>query len=167
MLVGERQAFAEALSRLRGKTEWGLKIFVDRDLLERAAKESDHNLAELEAELARASPGAAYMRGKQVDRRLQDAADRLVDECVEDVHGRLSALAAEARLNPLQGKEVSGHGNPMVLNSAYLIEDSTTDDFHACVAAQSARYNSRGCDLHATGPWPPYNFVDSLSHAAS
>lgn len=166
MLVRDRQAFAQALSRLRGKTEWGLKIFVDRDLLARAAREGDHELAKLGAELAGASRGAAYMRSKQFEGRLQDATDRLVDESVEDVHGRLSALAVETRFNPLQRQEVSGHCNPMVLNNAYLLEDSVTQDFHACVATLRAKYDSRGCDLQATGPWPPYNFVDSSTHTA-
>jgi hypothetical protein len=106
------------------------------------------------------------MRGKQVEGVLREETDRLIDECVEDVHSRLSKLAVEALRNPLQRQEASGHSAPMVLNGVYLLDDAATDEFHSCVAALADEYRGRGCELEATGPWPPYNFVKSSIEAA-
>ena len=166
MLVRERQPLSEALARLAGKTEWGLKIFVDPSVVERAAKEASDDLARLDAELEEASAGGVYMRRKQLEGLLREEADRLVEECVEDAHSRLSVLAVEALRNPLQTREASGHDGQMVYNGVYLLEDAATGELHACVAALSDEYGPRGCDLQATGPWPPYNFVKSSIEAA-
>jgi hypothetical protein len=166
MLAGERASLTEALERLSGKTEWGLKVFVEPTAVERAATESSAELASLEDEAQRASGGGAYLRRKQLEGRLRVEVDRLIDDCVEEVHTRLSALAVEALRNPLQRQEASGHHGQMVLNGVYLLDDRETDDFHACVAELVERYAPRGFDLQATGPWPPYNFVKSSIEAA-
>jgi hypothetical protein len=166
MLVRERQALCEALARLKDKTEWGLKMFVEPPVVERAAMAKNGELATLEAEVAEVSPGAAYLRRKQLEGMRAEATDRLINECVDDVHGRLSALAVESRLNRLLHQEASGHSGAMVLNGAYLLEDAATDDFHACVAGLAMRYQPRGFTLEATGPWPPYNFVATSTEAA-
>lgn len=164
MLVRELETLTESLVRVRGKTEWGLKIFVEPPVLEGAAKDADPDVAKLEAELADASPGAAYMRSKQLERLLADATARLADRCVEDVHARLSALAVEARRNPPQ-REGTANSAVMVLDGAYLVDDRAIDEFHACVAELAAGYEPRGCALQVTGPWPPYNFVEAAEAA--
>lgn len=166
MLLRERQALTEALARLAGKTEWGLKIFVDPAAVERAAKEASDELARLDAELESASVGGAYMRRKQLEGLLRDETDRLVDECVEDAHARLSGLAVEALRNPLQRPEASGHSGQMALNGVYLLDDAANEGLHACVATLTREYGLLGCDLEVTGPWPPYNFVKSSIEAA-
>ncbi|MDQ3850446.1 MAG: GvpL/GvpF family gas vesicle protein [Actinomycetota bacterium] len=166
MLVREHQALGEALARLVGKTEWGVKVFVDPPDVEQAAKQASPELARLATECEGASAGGAYLRRKQLEVRLREETDRLVDACVEDVHSRLSTLAVEALRNPLQHQEASGHGGEMVLNGVYLVDDAAGDEFHACVAALAEQYATCACDLQTTGPWPPYNFVKSSIEAA-
>jgi len=147
-------------------TEWGLKVFVEPLVMERAAKETSAELARLDAELDGASAGGAYMRRKQLEGLLRDETDRLIAECVEDAHSRLSTLAVEALRNPLQRQETSGHSGQMVLNGVYLLDEAATEEFHTCVATLAQEYAPRGFDLQATGPWPPYNFVKSSIEAA-
>lgn len=166
MLARERAGFAEALARLKAKSEWGLKLFVDPSAAELAATETSGELARLDAEIRDASSGEAYMRRKQLDGLLRVEVDRLVDECAEDVHSRLARLAVEALRNPLQRPEVTGHSGQMVLNGVYLLDDAATDEFHAAVGALAEDHGSLGVDLQVTGPWPPYNFVTSSIEAA-
>jgi len=106
------------------------------------------------------------MRRRQLEGLLREEAERLIDDCVEGAHSRLSALAVEALRNPLQRQEASGHSGQMVLNGVYLLDDGATDEFHACLASLTREYGPRGCDLQSTGPWPPYNFVKSSIEAA-
>ena len=166
MLARERAALVEALDRLRGKTEWGLKVFADAAAVKRAARGASDDAGRLDAELADASAGSAYMRRRQLDDLVRAQADRLIDECVEDAHSRLAALSVEALSNPLQPSEATGHGGQMVLNGVYLLDDAATGEFHAAVAALREAYAPAGFDLEATGPWPPYNFVKSSIEAA-
>ena len=166
MLVRERRALGEALARLAGKTEWGVKVFVRPTDVERGARQTSAELATLHAELDGASAGTAYMRRKQLEGLLHEETERLVEACVEALHSRLSTLAVEALRNPLQREEASGHSAAMVLNGVYLLDDGATEDFHACVAALAEQYRPRGYDVRPTGPWPPYNFVKSSIEAA-
>ena len=166
MLRRERAALAEALDRLDGKTEWGLKIFADPAAVRRAATEASDDAGGLDAELADASAGAAYMRRRQLEDLVRAEADRVIDECVEDAHSRLAALSVEALSNPLQPSEATGHSGQMVLNGVYLVDDAATDEFHAAVVALSEAYAPAGFEIEPTGPWPPYNFVKSSIEAA-
>jgi hypothetical protein len=166
MLVRERPVFADAIARLRGRTEWGVKVFVDRNSLEDVAAERSDEIAALREEVAALPEGEAYMKRKRLDTLAAEEADLLVDECVDAVHGRLSEQAVEALLNPLQRPEASGRTSEMLLNGVYLVEDAATEAFHAAVKALEAEYGTVGFEIELTGPWPPYNFVKSSIEAA-
>jgi hypothetical protein len=166
MLKHERAVFADALARLEGRTEWGVKVFVDRSALEGAVAERSSAVAALREEVEALPEGEAYMQRKRLDALAAEEAEVLVDECVDDVHGRLSELASEALLNPLQQPEVSGRSGEMLLNGVYLVEDSATDAFHAMVEELKVEHGKLGFGVELTGPWPPYNFVKSSIEAA-
>ena len=166
MLARERPVFGDALSRLEGRTEWGVKMFVDRRALEEMVAERSPEVAALREEVEALPEGEAYMQRKRLDTVAGEEADALVDECVDDVHGRLAGRAAEALLNPLQRPEVSGRAGEMLLNGVYLVEDTATDAFHTAVDELKAHYDELGFEIELTGPWPPYNFVKSSIEAA-
>lgn len=166
MLERERPVFVDALSRLEGRTEWGVKVFVERRTLEEAAVAQSEELGALRAEVDALAEGEAYMKRRQLETLATEEADLLADACVDDVHGRLAAGASEALLNPLQRPEVSGHHGEMLLNGVYLVEDEKADGFHAIVSALHDDYAALGFTVELTGPWPPYNFVGSSIEAA-
>jgi hypothetical protein len=166
MLTRERAVFADALSRLDGRTEWGVKVFVEREVLERAAVERSEDLRALQAEVEAKSEGAAYMQRKQLETLAAEEADVIAAACVDDVHTRLTERATEALLNPLQRREVSGHPAEMLLNGVYLVEDLSVETFHATVEQLSQDYLPLGFAVELTGPWPPYNFVKNSIEAA-
>jgi hypothetical protein len=163
MLQREHDVFIDALERLEGKTEWGVKLVADPGALERAAEESAEAEGEPQDEL---SAGAAYMREKSRAARRQERIDRIAEGWAEDVHDRVARQAVEALLNPLQNPEVSGHNGDMLLNGVYLVEDPTSGDFHTAIEALATEYASRGARVELTGPWPPYNFVKGSIEAA-
>lgn len=166
MLERERPVFVDALSRLEGKTEWGVKVFVERRTLDEAAVAQSEELGALRAEVDALAEGEAYMKRRQLETLAAEEADLLADACVDDVHGRLAAGASEALLNPLQRPEVSGHDGEMLLNGVYLVEDEMANGFHATVSALHDDYAALGFTVELTGPWPPYNFVGSSIEAA-
>ena len=155
MLDTEREQIADALARLHGRTEWGVKLIAEPGALERAvsggggAEDEDDSL----------SPGVAYMRDRSRESRERDELDRIADSWADETHERLAAKAAEALVNPIQNAEVSGHTGDMLLNGAYLVADADLDEFRAEVAALTDRFAPAGASVELTGPWPPYNFV--------
>jgi len=160
MLEREHPVFASALERLRGKTEWGVKVIAEPGAFERAVAGHDAD------EAGRVSPGLAYIEGKQRKAKAREDAERIADEWAESVHARASALAREALLNPVQSREASGYEGEMLLNGVYLVDDDNADEFSRLVDELEEEYRSHGVSVELTGPWPPYNFVKGSIEAA-
>jgi hypothetical protein len=142
MLSREAGALRETLSRLHDKTEWGVKVMLD------PSQPRDDR-----------SSGAAYMqrRREQLDQD-QDLTAR-VQDAIGEIHERLSAVASEGVLVPLQRPEAGGRRLEMVLNGAYLVEDSARDRFREEVGALQEQFAPLALVFEPTGPWPAYNFV--------
>jgi Gas vesicle synthesis protein GvpL/GvpF len=147
----------ETLARLRGRVELGVKAFVDRDRLAERLRAEDPDVARLEADVASAPEGRAYMLRRQADRRIDDVARRFEGECAAAAHEALSSTAEDARLNAPQAPELSGRAETMILNGAYLVRSQ--DSLDAVVETLTERYGGSGVTFEVTGPWPPYNFV--------
>jgi hypothetical protein len=159
MLTQEGPSIVEALDRLAGRQEWGVKLLADRAAIEAAARERDSDAAALEQELETRKGGGAYIVQRRLERHVREIADRMETELAEDVHARFQDWADDAVLSPPQNPELSGHKGEMLLNGAYLFERSRVDHLRGVVTELEDRYRELGVTLELTGPWPPYNFV--------
>lgn len=162
MLVREHDVLADALARLAGRAEWGVKAYADRDALEREALARSGD-GEAEDEV---SAGTAYMNRRRREARARQEVEEIADEWARSIHARLAAIAAEALLNPLQRPELSGHDGEMFLNGVYLLAHAEAQAFRAAVAGLVEEFDRRGVEIVLTGPWPAYNFVKSSIEAA-
>jgi gas vesicle protein GvpL/GvpF len=155
MLAREAQPLAEALVRLAGRSEWGVKALADLSRIQDA----------LSSEPApataggRGEAGRRYLEGRQAERRVVREIDGWLQTAIAEAHEGLSGLAAMSLRNPVQPQELSGYEEEMVLNGVYLVADSAFERFRARVDDFNARYTPNGLRLELTGPWPPYNFV--------
>jgi hypothetical protein len=162
MMGREGAVLLEALERLEGKSEWGVKAFAAPGALERAAAER----AGEKAGGGALSPGAAYMDRRRKEARAREEAEEIADGWAQEIHERLTRAAAEALLNPLQRREVSGHEGDMLLNGVYLVEDEWVEQLRQLASEMDDEYRERGVSVQLTGPWPAYNFVKSSIESA-
>jgi len=162
MMGREGAGLVEALERLDGKSEWGAKAFAHPGALDRAAAARAEEQAGGEA----LSPGAAYMDRRRRESRAREEAEEIADGWAQQIHEQLARGAAEALLNPLQRREVSGHEGDMLLNGVYLVEDESVAQFQELAAELDQDYRGRGVSVELTGPWPAYNFVKSSIESA-
>ncbi|MFQ5814466.1 MAG: GvpL/GvpF family gas vesicle protein [Anaerolineae bacterium] len=47
----------------------------------------------------------------------------------------------------------------MVLNGAYLVDETELEAFRTVLATLEPTYADQGFEYELTGPWPPYNFA--------
>jgi hypothetical protein len=157
MLDREQAFLRDALGRLAGRTEWGVKLFGLPSVASDAPGEAEP--------AAGAGPGESYMlRRRAADRRSEEASQELHERAAQ-AHALLAALAVEARVNPLQPPELSEHEGTMVMNGVYLVDNDAVEAFSAEVTSLQDEYAAEGIDVVLTGPWPPYNFVNSSQEA--
>jgi hypothetical protein len=151
MLARERENLLLALTELAGKSEWGVKTFL----------ESRPAPARPEA-----SSGAEYMQARM--RQREDAAQvaSTVEDACNRIHERLSATASAGLLLAPHRREAGGDRAEMVLNAAYLVADEALEEFHRAVRSLDSEFGELGLSLEETGPWPAYNFVPGAIGAA-
>lgn len=148
-------ALDKALGRVRGATEWGVKLYCDRETVAGWVQSSDEAVRSIREAIAHASQGAAYFLGKKLTSALREAVDRAVDACVQESHRRLAQCARDAVVNPVQ----PGQEGEVVLNAAYLVDAPAEGVFRAALQGLEEIYAPRGFRYELTGPWPPYNFA--------
>jgi hypothetical protein len=153
MLERERRPLADALHRLSGTTEWGVKVYIGAG-------------GEAPAQTAAApgsAPGIDYLARKRDQRDAAEAARRAAQDSVEQIHRRLSEHAVDAVLSPVQDQRLSGAAGEMLLNAAYLVPNARTDDVRSLVRDLARRHAPDGLVLELTGPWPAYHFAGSAA----
>jgi Gas vesicle synthesis protein GvpL/GvpF len=136
---------AGALAGLRGRTEWGVKVFAPP--LERPAVPGE------------AAGGSEYLQRKRGERAAREEAHRRAAQCAQDVHERLEREAVRACVNRPQHPEAHGRATEMLLNGAYLIDDERRSAVREVIDELVDEYGPLGFSIELTGPWPPYNFV--------
>jgi hypothetical protein len=150
-----------ALRRVRGHTEWSVKILADPQMLEAASRERSSAHAGAGTQAA----GRAYFERKKLERAGRDDARATIQRAAEEADVCLRGEAAAAtRLAP-QDRRLSGRSGEMVLNCAYLVERSNTAKFAALAQELDARHRDIGLTLELSGPFAPYNFVPSGAQA--
>jgi hypothetical protein len=187
MLSQHYETLNETLNRLEGALEWGVKITCDRRRLMEWVQARSENLQPLRAKIAQAAEGAAYFLGKQLEGAAEEETERVMATYVEESHQRLARSARETITRSVQprhpppapprpplgnspqpgrrggtgggGRRVRAVREPPVLNAAYLVDETRTEDFRAVLAMLEAGYADQGFGFELTGPWPPYNFT--------
>lgn len=139
--------FGELLDQVAGRTEWGVKAYAELTAAE----------PESAGPANTGRPGAAYLRRV---RERRDSAERAKQDAVRqagEVHAALAELSAQARTHRPQSRELAGYRGVMVLNGAYLVDDSRGEEFTGAVHELAGEHTALRLEL--TGPWPPYSFA--------
>jgi hypothetical protein len=154
LLDDQAPGLTAALAELRGRTEWGVKVFAPDGAV--AASPSTE-----------VGGGSAYIERRRSERAAREEAHRRTNECAQDVHARLEREAVAACVNPPQRREAHGRDAEMLLNGSYLFDDERRSVLQSIVDALAREYEPLGFSIELTGPWPPYNFVSPSASAIS
>ena len=150
MLRERADDLRQALTRLTGRSEWGVKGHM--------AKPDDGAAAQQpETGDPASGPGAAYLNRRRAQLTARQDARQEAVASAQAVHAELSRLSALARVYPPQSPEIAGSAGVMVLNAAYLVPDERDEEFGATVAELAVGHAA--LQLTLTGPWPAYSFV--------
>jgi hypothetical protein len=159
--LAENQArFLRALARIEGRQEWGLKAFCDEARLQLAVAAGRPELQALDAAIAGAGPGHAFVLRKQREACTRELASVQLDALLDEVLEILEDAASEVHLLPLLPESATGRSHPMALSVATLVPVPAVSAFQATVAELSARFQGDGLFFELSGPWPTYSFCD-------
>lgn len=147
MLLDRAGALEAALDRVRGRSEWGVKLHWDVGGVHAAmAQGAGPSLS-----------GRDYLMRKSEQQKARDSALRTAAAIGLDVHTALSEVADAATQMAIRGGQ---SGSLALLNGAYLVRDGKRDVFMRRVEDLQETYGGDYI-FEVTGPWPPYNFTSA------
>lgn len=158
MLTKYAGQFKAILENLKGKEEWGVKIYCDMEKLKASIINDESEILKIENEINSSLPGKAFFLNKKKDELIKDVLSRKINECGQESFELLEELSVDARINKLLPQEVTEKKEDMVLNSAFLVNKLKVNDFTNIVDNLKMYYEDQGFSIDCTGPWPPYNF---------
>jgi hypothetical protein len=168
MLAREHEFLLDALLRLDGRKEWGVKLLRsdtgaptgDDTSVDPVTDVGDEPIEDA-GDPSAGGPGQRYLSQRRSQQQRRAEAGSRVQELCASVHERLASLAVEAKVNPLQPRELTKREEQMLLNGVYLVDDAMTGAFEAAIAELQNEHSADGLIVELTGPWPPYNFVNN------
>lgn len=148
------------LEELRGKQEWSVKVYlVDRNALDTALCRVNRSIQLKKEEIERQPEGLAFFMEQELEEAIARERETAIQRLCEEVSHSLAGVASASRQMELLGKELTGRGQPMVFNAAYLVEDNMLLAFQDGVASQEEALRPEGLRLECTGPLPPFSFT--------
>ncbi len=156
-LQAHKDALKNLLENLKGKEEWGAKVYIGAEQLNAFLSESKE-IQEIDEALKTASAGKAYLLKKKRESLMSQGASVSLQAALESLYERLCKHAVQAKRNPVLPKSVTEREDEMILNAAFLIEVSSREKF--LDALESARKDFPFFTIERSGAWAAYNFCN-------
>jgi hypothetical protein len=154
-VLNERaKELGEALDRISGRAEWGVKVFTTEPVSSTDPPADDTGSS---ASGTDARPGLSYLRRRRSERNAKESAWEDAAQRGAEIDRVLTELSEFRRQHRAQSAELSGAVGHNVLNVAYLVPVNATDQF--LTRAQELQDEAPNCRIEVTGPWAPYSFA--------
>ncbi len=157
MLESRYDHFSSLLARVRGKQEWALKIYRDKNLLQEKVRESEKKV---EDSLGFISKGVVHFVKDEMN-RLSSGSEKSIDlmseHCATRSHAALLEHASEGINKPAMND--GSETGDVILNAAYLVPIGEEKGIQEELERLKSEYGNLGFEYELKGPWPPYHFV--------
>lgn len=151
MMEERWDGFKENLARLRGKAEFGIKVLWPGDRIRERMAAARRN-GGFAAAPTGGSPARRFLKKKLEEHRLESAIEDQADRRIARVHAVFAGFAAETRSEKLRTQD-------LLLSAAYLVEKANQRGFAR--AFDRLRSSPGELTYLFSGPWPPYNFIQT------
>lgn len=145
----------DTLERLADVCEWNLKVGYDPDRIEARLAEVSEPIAELDREIAGATPGKRFLLQRKRKDLARSEGREAARRLARDLLAALEPMARESRRMPAPADDA-----PVLLNAALLVPRSSEADLADRAAREAERLRDLGVTLQLSGPWAPYRFLD-------
>ncbi len=159
----EYRRLKDALNRVRGKAEYGVQAFWNRDTVAekiRVKREMIEPLGGIEGKPG----GVAYMLKRRMEKMIKDELAAEAEKRREEFYDRISACVAEIKAEKAKARAESGPGKEILLSLSCLADSVQAERLGKVLDEINAM---EGIEVRFTGPWPPFDFTGGGEHEAS
>jgi ATP-dependent Lon protease len=156
-LQAQQNALKNLLENLKGKEEWGVKVYIGSEQLQ-AFLAGSKEIQEIDEALKTASAGKAYLLKKRRESLVAGNMTASLQEALDLLIERLRKLSVQTKLNPVLPKAVTEREDEMILNGAFLIDSQKRKPF--LEELESAKKAFPFFTIEPSGAWAAYNFCN-------
>ncbi|MFE0171023.1 GvpL/GvpF family gas vesicle protein [Streptomyces sp. NPDC059002] len=173
MLEDSADRFRAVLERIDGCVEWGVKVHMGGEGSAGATGTTGMTGATRSAgsgpsQEGRPRTGRDYLRRRRGQRTAQEENWERAESFARRLHEELSLRADDSRLHAPQNSALSRTPGRNILNAAYLVPRSRSEEFVELVdRTKDAGQAGAGLRVELTGPWAAYSFAGSFSGPAA
>jgi hypothetical protein len=134
--------------------EWGLRLTFD----EKTAREA---VERTHVATARKAPptGSSYLARKRDQRHVNEA--QLAQARTQGNRAYRAMVREATAARRRSATEQSAPGSKLLVDAAFLVPVRRTAKFRAALRREARDLDAAGVAVAVSGPWPPYNFIDS------
>jgi len=159
MLQKRGDELRATFARLADGKEFIVRVYVQPGVLKASLADGSDELAALETQAARASPGERYLLQRKIDNLRRDAGKGVTARVAAEIFDALSAASIDTvREQPVNSGAPREQGRA-ILNGSFLVAAPRVVDFQRALTEMVTRHEPSGFKFDFTGPWPPYHFV--------
>ena len=159
MLKTHYREFKRLLADLSNKQERGIKIYLEYEKFVEFLKKQNKEVKKLEKRKLTIAEGMRWYVDRKIDELIAKESEEEIEKQLQRIAKRLEDCCEQIVFCNLLPKEAMAAGKDNVLNAACLIDNNKLDNFKKMLLETEKECNQIGAALVATGPWPPYNFV--------
>jgi hypothetical protein len=152
ILEKDFQKFDETLNKMEGKKELGLKVLAHEAPIYESILEKYEDIRSLKAKLINMPVDKTHYQRMKIGEMVAEALKKETSNFKNIILDALSPIADDMKLN-------DNYGEMMILNSAFLIKNSSEPLFDKAVNDLDEKYGSF-MTFKYVGTLPPYNFVN-------
>jgi hypothetical protein len=158
-LAADAARLRPRLEDLRGRREWGIRLWRREERVDARLDELSPSLHALSAEIAAAPPGRRYLLLKKRDAMRAEELRSISRRMAHQLFERLESAAERARVVPVSAAE-PGAARALTLQAAFLVPEEGFAGFQRAVSEAAHELGPVGFEVEFTGPWPPYHFAE-------
>lgn len=141
------------LSELRGKQEYSVQAFIDREALLQEILNKNQRILELKRKAeATSSPGHAYLYKQTFETVVKEELEKSKNAIAQEVQSLIKDHSADTKIE----KTKTAEAKTMILNVSCLVEKENAKQ----LAEELGKLDDfNNLSVRITGPWAPYSFV--------
>lgn len=155
----EADRLAALLESLRGRREWGIKLWRRDEELRDHIETLSPTLQLYRAEMEKANPGRRFLLEKKMETVRTEELRTVARRVAHHSYAALQEAAERATTVPIPPASADA-GRALVLHAAFLVTEEGFAEFQQSVTHLAHEFGGVGFEVEFTGPWPPYHFVE-------
>ena len=152
-LKNDYERFHTVISRIEGKDEYAIQVSYSPSQISTHLPEPSGEVKTIREELAKKSPGIAYIYKQKLDKAIKADMERLADSWFKNFYNRINKHADSI---VVEKNRKLDKDQVMLLNLSCLVAKEKVESLGEELEIIN---NMEGFSVHFSGPWPPYSFV--------